>query len=340
MTAGSVLGAAALAVVATAPNLPVFTAGWLLAGLAMAATFYQPAFAALTRWYGRDRVRALTTLTLAGGLASTVFAPITAALTEHLGWRRASLTLAARRPVRRRTPARRGPARPLAPARSRPPGEHPGTQRPAASAGAGPSCGSRPPSPCPGSPCTPSSSASSPCSPTAAPPRPKPPGRWARRSRSDPRPALLRALAVRTSPRTRTAVLIAAGGVTTALLAAVPGPCGCSPSSPWPPAPSAGTSPSCRRPPSPTGGALAPTVASPPPSPPRSPSPAPSPPGPVPRSPDQLGGYPARLLGPRRSVHRGGTHLLACTGHHGAHIGRRHSPSEVSGLPTVGCGCW
>ena len=67
----------------------------MLAGLAMAATFYHPAFAALTRWYGRDRVRALTTLTLAGGLASTVFAPITAALTESLGWRHASLSLAA-----------------------------------------------------------------------------------------------------------------------------------------------------------------------------------------------------------------------------------------------------
>lgn len=94
MTAGSVVGAAALALVAAAPTVPLFAAGWLLAGLAMAATFYQPAFAALTRWYGPRRVRALTTLTLAGGLASTVFAPITAALTEHLGWRQATLTLA------------------------------------------------------------------------------------------------------------------------------------------------------------------------------------------------------------------------------------------------------
>ena len=94
MTAGSVLGATAFAVVATAPNLPVFTIGWVLAGIAMAATFYQPAFAALTRWYGRDRVRALTILTLAGGLASAVFAPITATLTDHLGWRQAALVLA------------------------------------------------------------------------------------------------------------------------------------------------------------------------------------------------------------------------------------------------------
>ena len=93
MTAGSALGAGAFAVVATAPNLLAFTIGWLLAGLSMAATFYQPAFAAVTRWYGHDRVRALTVLTLAGGLASTVFAPVTAHLTDSLGWRHAALTL-------------------------------------------------------------------------------------------------------------------------------------------------------------------------------------------------------------------------------------------------------
>ncbi|MFF0390969.1 MFS transporter [Kitasatospora sp. NPDC004615] len=94
MTAGSVLGAAALAGVALAPNLPVFFLAWFAVGTAMAATFYQPAFAALTRWYGPDRVRALTTVTLAGGLASTAFAPLTAALAGHLSWRSTYLTLA------------------------------------------------------------------------------------------------------------------------------------------------------------------------------------------------------------------------------------------------------
>ncbi|WP_405639381.1 MFS transporter [Streptomyces sp. NBC_00019] len=87
MTLGSVLGVAAVLALAYAPNLTVFTLAWLLAGLSMAATFYQPAFAALTRWWGEDRVRALTIVTLAGGLASTVFAPLTAALAEHLSWR-------------------------------------------------------------------------------------------------------------------------------------------------------------------------------------------------------------------------------------------------------------
>ncbi|MFZ3498270.1 MFS transporter [Streptomyces sp. 5.8] len=94
MTAGSVLGTIALLVIATAPNLAVFTLGWVLAGLTMAATFYPPAFAALTRWWGPDRIRALTIVTLAGGLASTVFAPLTAALAEHLSWRATYAALA------------------------------------------------------------------------------------------------------------------------------------------------------------------------------------------------------------------------------------------------------
>ncbi|MFE0450892.1 MFS transporter [Streptomyces sp. NPDC058914] len=95
MTAGSALGAVSLVIVGTAPNLLVFSAGWVLAGFAMAATFYQPAFAALTRWWAPDHVRALTIVTLAGGLASTVFAPLTALLANHLSWRGTYLVLAA-----------------------------------------------------------------------------------------------------------------------------------------------------------------------------------------------------------------------------------------------------
>ncbi|UQX01870.1 MFS transporter [Streptomyces sp. RerS4] len=95
MTGGSILATVALAAVAYAPNLYVFAAAWALAGISMAATFYHPAFAALTRWWGEDRIRALTIVTLAGGLASTVFAPLTAVLAEHLSWRTTYLVLAA-----------------------------------------------------------------------------------------------------------------------------------------------------------------------------------------------------------------------------------------------------
>ncbi|MEU3855326.1 MFS transporter [Streptomyces sp. NPDC029554] len=95
MTAGSVTGTASLVIIATAPTPAVFSAGWLLAGLAMACTFYQPAFAALTRWWAPQHVRALTIVTLAGGLASTVFAPLTALLASHFSWRHTYLILAA-----------------------------------------------------------------------------------------------------------------------------------------------------------------------------------------------------------------------------------------------------
>ncbi|WP_037808653.1 MFS transporter [Streptomyces sp. NRRL F-2580] len=95
MTAGSVLGVLSLLTVAAAPNLAVFALGWLLAGAAMAATFYQPAFAALTRWWAPDHIRALTIVTLAGGLASTLFAPLTALLADHMSWRATYTTLAA-----------------------------------------------------------------------------------------------------------------------------------------------------------------------------------------------------------------------------------------------------
>ncbi|EOY45823.1 MFS transporter [Streptomyces anthocyanicus] len=94
MTVGSVVGTVSLVFIASAPNLTLFTAGWLLAGFAMASTFYQPAFAALTRWWAPNHVRALTIVTLAGGLASTAFAPLTAQLANHFSWRHTYLLLA------------------------------------------------------------------------------------------------------------------------------------------------------------------------------------------------------------------------------------------------------
>ena len=81
--------------VALAPDLAVFYAGWVVTGAAMAGTLYPPAFAALTHWGGVRRVRALTTLTLVAGLASTVFAPLASALDDLLGWRLAYLVLLA-----------------------------------------------------------------------------------------------------------------------------------------------------------------------------------------------------------------------------------------------------
>ena len=95
MTTGSLLAVPAVLGIATAGSLPWFFAGWVLAGVAQAGVLYQPAFAALTRWWGPRRVTALTTLTLAAGLSSTIFAPLTAALFGMVGWRGTYVVLAA-----------------------------------------------------------------------------------------------------------------------------------------------------------------------------------------------------------------------------------------------------
>jgi len=95
MTVGSLVGVLGLLLVASAPNLAVFFVAWLVTGIAQSAALYPPAFAAITRWYGEARTWPLTVLTLVGGLASTVFAPITHLLVEDLGWRGAFLVLTA-----------------------------------------------------------------------------------------------------------------------------------------------------------------------------------------------------------------------------------------------------
>lgn len=95
MTTGSVLGVLAVGAVVAAPNYAWFVAAWIFAGFAMSAVFYAPAFAALTRYFADDAVRALTVLTLVAGFASTVFAPLTAVLSHQMSWRATYLVLAA-----------------------------------------------------------------------------------------------------------------------------------------------------------------------------------------------------------------------------------------------------
>ncbi|WP_168735200.1 MFS transporter [Pseudothauera rhizosphaerae] len=87
LAGGSVLGALALAVLALAQGPVTLFAGWLLAGLAMAATLYDAAFPALSQVAGKAYRKALTALTLFGGFASTVYWPLAWSLESTLGWR-------------------------------------------------------------------------------------------------------------------------------------------------------------------------------------------------------------------------------------------------------------
>jgi MFS family permease len=94
MTVGSCLASVLTFAWARVDSLPALYAVWLGLGLAMAATLYEPAFAAVVSWFRQGRERALLTVTLVAGLASTIFMPIEAWLLERLGWRAALMTLA------------------------------------------------------------------------------------------------------------------------------------------------------------------------------------------------------------------------------------------------------
>ena len=95
MTAGSCLAVVLTFLWARVGSLVALYALWLLMGVAMAATLYEPAFAAVVGWFRtRNRDRALLTVTLVAGLASTIFMPLEAWLLIRHGWRSAVVTLA------------------------------------------------------------------------------------------------------------------------------------------------------------------------------------------------------------------------------------------------------
>ena len=89
LSCGSALGAFALALLAVANSTLTLTAGFVVAGLAMAGCLYDPAFATLHAISGPAYRKAVTALTLFGGFASTVFWPLSQFLLDAYGWRTA-----------------------------------------------------------------------------------------------------------------------------------------------------------------------------------------------------------------------------------------------------------
>jgi MFS family permease len=87
--------AGGLLILAAAPNLVLYVAGWLIIGLGMGTGLYDAAFATLGRLYGQGGRSAITMLTLFGGFASTICWPISAFLLSALGWRGTCLAYAA-----------------------------------------------------------------------------------------------------------------------------------------------------------------------------------------------------------------------------------------------------
>ena len=94
LVAGAIIGAFALLAAAGSPGIWAFAGAWIVCGAAQASVLYQAAFTVITHRYPTGRRGPLTLVTLAGGTASTIFAPITGWLLPPLGWRTTFVLLA------------------------------------------------------------------------------------------------------------------------------------------------------------------------------------------------------------------------------------------------------
>jgi len=95
MSAGSLLGGGLLILWSRIESEPGFYLLWIGLGLAQSLTLYEPVFAVVTRLFPESYRQRIMIITLAGGLASTVFVPFTAWAVDVFGWRDALLVLAA-----------------------------------------------------------------------------------------------------------------------------------------------------------------------------------------------------------------------------------------------------
>ena len=95
MPFGSLLGALGLVGLVYADHPAAYLAVWMLLGVAISGSLYDPAFATLGRIFGTAARQPITALTLAGGFASTVSWPVTHLLIEAVGWQGTYLVYAA-----------------------------------------------------------------------------------------------------------------------------------------------------------------------------------------------------------------------------------------------------
>jgi MFS family permease len=97
MQAGGFVAAGLLIVWAAFPTVVVTYLVWSALGVCMAAILYEPVFTIVGRAFSdsESRLRAIATVTIMGGLASTAFLPGTTFLVTAFGWRLAVIALAA-----------------------------------------------------------------------------------------------------------------------------------------------------------------------------------------------------------------------------------------------------
>jgi MFS family permease len=97
MQAGGLLAAGLLIGWAASPSLITTYLAWALLGICMASILYEPVFAIVGRAFSDsdERMRAIATVTVMGGLASSVFLPGASAIVARYGWRAGAITLGA-----------------------------------------------------------------------------------------------------------------------------------------------------------------------------------------------------------------------------------------------------
>lgn len=94
MAAGSALSGLGCLILSFATEPWIYVLGWLVLGPAMRLTLYDAAFPSLTQVAREKSRRSISYLTLFGGLASTVFWPVSHVLSGKIGWHDAFLVYA------------------------------------------------------------------------------------------------------------------------------------------------------------------------------------------------------------------------------------------------------
>jgi MFS family permease len=87
MSGGSLLAGAGMLALACSHGIALYFIGWTMVGAAMAMVMYEAAFATINREFLHAARKGISILTLFGGLASTVFWPLTLKLNQAFGWR-------------------------------------------------------------------------------------------------------------------------------------------------------------------------------------------------------------------------------------------------------------
>lgn len=96
LMSGGSLGAALLLVAwSEVTSLTMLYGLWLMMGVCLSAILYEPAFMVMGRHCGADARRAITSMTLIAGFASTVCIPLIETLLAHFPWRQVLCMLAA-----------------------------------------------------------------------------------------------------------------------------------------------------------------------------------------------------------------------------------------------------